>query len=1026
MRRSLSYVDAARILGGGDNPAVKVLDRISTAGLLTVAGLDIAGTCREIVRLGDQLLTRFGDHLRGMDRMTRTERLRAAHAIIVLTAYFDVLDDLFGELPAGSAERMSTFEKVQVAGGSIGSGLRGISEAFTSVDPAPPAPHRSHESTLATLAAFYAGLSGSVEAFLEGLAAWEGLGQAQRGRFAQQLRGSVPSRAVDRYEEMFRQLANDSPEFAMWSHMADHQATRAELQTGLAQLEHLLQSIASGRAPDQRRAALARRYRAALDRPIAPAREVPADLIIPALGEGYVDHRFRVAEVTASAEPGHDSWWNDVPARDDVCRFLAGYLLSPIATDAPLILLGQPGSGKSVLTRILAAGLPATDFLPVRVELRQVPAEADLQTQIEFAIREATGENVTWPRLVESADGALPVVMLDGFDELLQATGVSQTDFLLRVLAFQEREADQGRPAAVIVTSRTAVTDRARIPHGAVAVRLEPFDESQVTLWLEVWKRHNATALAGRGLRPLPADVALCHQELAEQPLLLLMLALYDADANGLQNRSAELGSTELYDRLLREFGGREIRKHAAVLTAAELERAVEAELLRLSVIAFAMFNRRSQWVAEGDLDADLSALLGGRRDTPRGDTLRADLTAAQLAVGRFFFVHESQATRDGRRLQTYEFLHATFGEFLIARLVDQVLADMLARESAASNSPLRGAEDGLLHALLSFAVLTVRAPIIAFLGDLLGHMDPDQRAGRAELLLRLHAAALYPRTDTTFSTYEPLKLTVTARHAAWSANLVVLAVLTTSEVTGAQLFPHDPDPAGSWRNQAMMWRSQLASEEVYGLHTSITVDRVWEGQKRGLCLRRLDPASSLPATDIYWTYNIPPDHPNRRGIFAWGGHKPRSLQRKSNFYCGKSDDFMTHSLVSLASAFPSVANVFITVEDGRPVSATSALLAVLVAPYADGGTPDSAYADLAYVTHEFAGASNVARDYDAYLKVALTLLISAVEHGLTPAATLQPLSETRADAADDSQLRTLFARLHSTLSGHTTSDPPL
>ena len=33
--------------------------------------------------------------------------------------------------------------------------------------------------------------------------------------------------------------------------------------------------------------------------------------------------------------------------------------------------------------------------------------------------------------------------MLDGFDELLQATGVTQTDFLLRVLAFQEREADQ-------------------------------------------------------------------------------------------------------------------------------------------------------------------------------------------------------------------------------------------------------------------------------------------------------------------------------------------------------------------------------------------------------------------------------------------------------------------------------------------------------------------------------------------------------------------------------------------------------
>ena len=143
-----------------------------------------------------------------------------------------------------------------------------------------------------------------------------------------------------------------------------------------------------------------------------------------ALGEGYVDHRIRVAEVGASSEPGRDSWWNDVPVRDDACRFLAGYLTCPAAQDAPLIMLGQPGSGKSILTRILAARLPATDFLPVRVELRQVPAEADLQDQIEFAVRHATGERISWPRLVESGDGALPVVMLDGFDELLQATGV--------------------------------------------------------------------------------------------------------------------------------------------------------------------------------------------------------------------------------------------------------------------------------------------------------------------------------------------------------------------------------------------------------------------------------------------------------------------------------------------------------------------------------------------------------------------------------------------------------------------------
>src|SRR5439155_2827661 len=137
-----------------------------------------------------------------------------------------------------------------------------------------------------------------------------------------------------------------------------------------------------------------------------------------------------------------------------------------------------------VLARVLAARLPAADFMPVRVILRDVLAAADLQDQLEQAIRAATGDRVEWPALVRSAGGALPVVLLDGFDELLQAVGVSQTDYLDKVARFQQREADQGRPVAVVVTSRTAVADRARIPAGTVLLRLEPFRREQIERWV--------------------------------------------------------------------------------------------------------------------------------------------------------------------------------------------------------------------------------------------------------------------------------------------------------------------------------------------------------------------------------------------------------------------------------------------------------------------------------------------------------------------------------------------------------------
>jgi hypothetical protein len=1009
------------MLGGRESPVIKLLERISVTGGLLIPGINLINVCREIVRLGDEILSGLGERLRGLDRMSRTERLRAAHTVIVLTAYFETLEEILDGLPSAYRLRFARAEQLSLASSeSADGGWRGIVAALSSVEPVAPVPVRSHEAMLGGLEEFYRRLSGNVADFIAGLPGWDQLGEEQRTGIGSRLRGSVPGLAVGRYEELFRRLVADFPEFSIWSNMSDHQATRAELRNGLAGLQIVLESMACGRLPDQRREALARAHGSALLKPIAPAGEMPAELRIPALGDGYIDHRIRVAEIGPSSEPGRESWWSQVPVRDDACRFLAGYLVSPVAQEAPLVVLGQPGSGKSVLTRILAARLPATDFLAVRVELRQVAAEADLQEQIESAVWKATGEKLSWPRLVESGDGALPVVMFDGFDELLQATGVSQTDFLVRVMAFQEREADQGRPLAVVVTSRTAVTDRARIPYGTVAVRLEPFDDDQVAAWLAVWQRFNAGLLGERGLQPLPANKALLHRELAEQPLLLLMLALYDADTNALQQRSAELGSTELYGQLLREFARREIRKHAGALADADLEHEVEAELLRLSAVAFAMFNRRSQWVSEEDLDTDLSVLLPGSQAAHKSSGFRAQLTAAQLAVGRFFFIHESQATQDDRRLQTYEFLHATFGEFLVARLVLQILTDMIAREELAARSPFTSTDDGLLHAILSFAALTARAPVIVFLGDLLDQIGAEQRQVLAALLLRLHARALYPRTESAYSSYEPLPLTVTARHAAWSANLAVLAVLTAREVTGSQLFPGEPDPAVAWRNQAMMWRSQLSNDEWFGLHETFVISRVWEGQRRQVRLWRSDGTFRAPDTDIYWTYNIPPGHPDRKGTFSWIGHSPRLLQRKSHFTCGKSDDVMNHALFSLGGSFPSIANAFVVLDGSRPVSATNALIAALVAPYQTDGNTGSVYDDLARVAHELSQLGDSGDDYmssseidcNSYLKTALAVLISAVEQGATSPVTLKTLVTSSENNPQDNQLAGLLARV--------------
>ena len=168
------------------------------------------------------------------------------------------------------------------------------------------------------------------------------------------------------------------------------------------------------------------------------------------------------------------------------------------------------------------------------------------------------------------------------------------------------------------------------------------------------------------------------HEPLACQPLLM-MLALYDADANALQRGYAGTGDgqpldeTILYEKLLTAFAEREVAKTGVALPDRDTARQVERELQRLSLVTFGIINRHRQWITEAELEADLAALLETRPASR--DDFKAPLTQADVSLGRFFFIQRAQAVREGTRLQTYEFLHATFAEYLAARLAVQLAA---------------------------------------------------------------------------------------------------------------------------------------------------------------------------------------------------------------------------------------------------------------------------------------------------------------------------------------------------------------
>ena len=913
MAKGLSYADAAVLLGGGRrSPVLAALDRLTGSILLVASAtgaafpLSLFDAKAEFFRLSEELVRSASDQFRRTKRARRTECLVAANAVLVVAAYFEAMREV--SLPIDLDElEMTAREQVAVATGSHPG--KELAAAMLRSRVPIPQPQRSYNDNFAELSRYYDGLGQAVLRFFSGLAVWERLPIQTRADTEKVIGTKVTGRALRTYEELFHRLATEFPEVAFWANRVDHQATRTEvreLRIALNGLADTLTGIATGSPPDEVRTRLAKAYQATLRRPLLPAQDMPSGLSVPLVEELYVNPDFKVATGVPPKRVADRLWWNEQPRHMDLQHFLVGYLTSVAASEAPLLVMGQPGSGKSMLTQVLAAQLPATDFLAVRVPLRELDADADLQSHIEEAVRAAIGESLTWPRLAGGSGDAMPVVLIDGFDELLQATGLSQSNYLEKVAAFQQREADQGRAVVVLVTTRMSMAHRARLVEGMTVVLLEPFDKEQITRWLAVWHNRNAASLAKRGLRPLRAGDALIHRNLAEQPLLLLLLALYYAEGNLFHQGNARLDTASLYEGLLTAFARRQVLKSGAELTDEQLADAVDRELRALSIVAFAMLNRQQLWVTEDDLDADLHALAAGvvRDGEP------AMLTAAQIVVGRFYFVHVAQAVRGKALFRTIEFLHRTFGEYLIARLVVDELDGL--------------GDDTFLHAVLSFAPLTMQPNSVSFVKSLVEQQTPEDRERMANLLLRLFHGSLSPR-GTEIEDYQPTRALVPVRYAAYSVNLFLLTVIAQREVTADQLFP-DSASVDAWTRTARLWQSQLPAEGWLNLLQSVTVLREWDGTKRRV---RIHSRSGIsPLSDMYWTYGYSPGSRFRPGgRFSWTYHSPEMMHDEAAFLCAVGEDTYVHALKPLFGRYGNTITTFHELPERGPVSAAQALL---------------------------------------------------------------------------------------------------
>lgn len=819
----LTYRDAVKILGAGQSPLVSALDKMF-GGLLLGATplvpdvLSLFDAKSELVRLTHELVAKGIDRRHRLGQFDRIQRLHAARGVLMVVAYFEALEDV--DLPFRLDDvRISQGKAVGIEAPAFGG--RTLAEVATSLLEADlPLLGVQASSTAAQeqLVRFYQRLDHTFKRFLEGLSLWEELGGTKQLQAIGALEHVVPA-ALRLFESSLCRLGAECPEFAIWLTLSGQRTIGDAVRELLDRAEPVesVSPVLQG---------IVRFNRSALTRTLLAAEELPDGLATPEVGRAYVDPYFRLAEVTAQAPINDEDFWAQVGVRKDFNEFLLGHLSTPWAWTSPLLILGHPGAGKSLLTEVVAARLPSPDFVSVRVQLRDVPADADIHEQIERAIRASTHEIVSWPDFARAAGDSLLVVLLDGFDELLQATGVSRSDYLMRVKKFQQVEETQGRHVAVIVTSRVTVADRMQIPAGAVAARLEPFEIYQVEQWLEEWNETNEAYLSASGRGEFDLDVIEKYLDLARQPLLLLMLAVYDAEGGALRADQQGLSQSELYERLVRRFAHREVSKKDS--QAADF--GVERELLILSVVAFGMFNRSAQWITDAKVAEDLTA-LGITQPAGLGVTAAHQRLAGEAkdALGRFFYIHRARTMLEGEVFGTYEFLHATFGEFFVARLSWRCLMELVEQarvEKARMFSGHQWVEDTHLRTFLSWALLSTRTTTLDFLSELAGRASEAELRDIREVLLTAFRNVHEPTVNAAHQAYRPAERTQTARIATYSANLLLLVMIVANEVSSAELFPHTAPHASEWTRSVHLWMSQLRAGEWRGMTGLLLADR--------------------------------------------------------------------------------------------------------------------------------------------------------------------------------------------------------
>lgn len=849
-------------------PALMCQDVAAITALATGATLAGAGVASIVHNAAKSAFALFKNKDHG-DYTVRYQQMQIAQVMLVYASYFDTLSQY---LPDENREiALSADEKWKISQAGFQAYLQDLKASAQDTTPsllntplALPNPTQKFSQYKQELKDFYSKLNAEFIIFFERLSFWEEIDPNQREYFSDLL-DQLPEKAVCTYDQQYFELSKEFPEFAVWANHTAHRRLETQIDVGFKRIAEALNSIAQSRensAPDTLKH-YQDEYADYINSPILSPNSTHSaeDIVFPPKRDIFIPQAFSALSYRSPMELEPNATWEKAFSGEDIGQYISNILRHPQYGMLPLLILGLPGAGKTLLCHMLAAQILRAEYHVIIIQLRDTNAQDTIAKQIDAQIERDFGDPCKWNDL-RSAPLDKPILLIfDGYDELLQASGKTYSDYLSKIAEFQsQHERIYHIFVRCIVTSRSTLIDKASIPQNSQILRLRDFDDQRINTWSEIWNQANEQYFKSHNLKKLEIAPGGTVWELAGQPLLLLMLALYDMGGNPLQ-KQCNISRSELYYRLIRDFVVREREKDPSYhqLDPTRREAEIQNTFRNLGIAALGMYNRRKLFIQTAELSRDLSFLAPKKA----GDMNEYSLEECDKLVGSFFFIHSSKSTaQDNTHAKAYEFLHNTFGEFLTAYCILDTAFSLIKRQIRDTEQgepfswPAKLKKDW--HVCLAYTPLFARPVVLNMLHELSELLaeekqtDPASVQNALDCLLRdeirnIITGEFFSVLNETLKMQDnPLEHPELMIHiAAYSVNFILLrATVCSDNFTFAKIAERSDD----WEKLTHIWRYAFSEEELTALSAFLMPDRSGEAPR---LVYRYDEDAAVQTTSL-------------------------------------------------------------------------------------------------------------------------------------------------------------------------------